>query len=79
MHAEGRQQKSIAVSGDQQRQMVVDALVQAEAIGQPVTGREIDSGALFRLGGGLDRLETGVHVNGLAWVVTTVRLLTTAV
>src|SRR6267378_5233036 len=46
--------------------MIVDALVQAEAIRQPVTRRKIDPGRSFRIYRCLDGLETRIHVNCLA-------------
>src|ERR1700679_1985981 len=41
--------------------MIVDALVQTEAIRQTVTGGEFDAGTLFGIGRCLDGLETGIH------------------
>src|SRR6266436_2045377 len=66
MHAEGREQKSVRIPRHQERQMIVDALVQTEAIRQPIARREIDSGGSLSLWRCLDGLETRIHISCLA-------------
>src|SRR5271154_4848390 len=45
----------------QHRHVIIDTLVQAEAIRQAIARREFDPGVAFRLGRGVDGLETRVH------------------
>src|SRR6266852_2653319 len=46
--------------------MIVDALVQTEAVRQPIARREIDSGGSLGLCRCLDVLETRIHISRLA-------------
>jgi hypothetical protein len=46
--------------------MIVDALVQTEAIRQPITRRKIDSGGSFLGCRCVNGLETRIHVSCLA-------------
>ena len=61
MQSERREQETIRVTGHQQGQMVVDALVQAEVRSQPIAGGEIDARSGDGIGGCLDGLEIRVH------------------
>src|ERR1700722_15108169 len=50
----------------QQRQMIVDSLVQTEAFRQSVARGQVDSGALFSVSRGPDGFETRIHRHRLA-------------
>jgi len=52
MQPKGREEEPVRVARHQHRQMIIDALVQAEVRRQPMAGRKIHPGAAFRGGPG---------------------------